>query len=426
MPNRIVVGSQWGDEGKAKIVDYLTYDADIVVRFQGGANAGHTVEVEDEKFVFHLIPSGIMHANKICIIGNGVVLDPEQILIEMDEIKKKGIDIKGRIFISESAHVVFPYHKIIDELKELSAGKNKIGTTGRGIGPAYTDKVRRVGLRVCDLIDKSSFKEKIYHHVNEHNIIIEKIYGADKLSPDDIYKEYSEYGNRLAEYVKNTTVYLDNALKKKKNILFEGAQGTFLDVDHGTHPYITSSNTVAAAACIGSGVGPKAVDDVIGVVKAYTTRVGNGPFPTELKDEVGKNLQSQGNEIGATTGRTRRCGWIDMVLLKKAAMVNGLTHLAITKMDVMDNFKEIKICVDYNYNGESLEYFPANTDILNKVVPIYETMPGWNSPTTEIRKWDDLPDAAKNYLNRLSEILLVPIGLISLGPKRHQTIPINL
>ncbi len=425
MPNRVVIGSQWGDEGKAKVVDYLTEDADIVVRFQGGANAGHTVEVGDEKYVFHLVPSGIMRPEKVCVISNGVVLDPKQILLELKELEEKNIDFTGRLFLSESAHVVFPFHKKMDQLNEIAAGKNAIGTTGRGIGPAYTDKVRRVGLRICDLMDEKGFKSKLYSITEMYNSHIQKLYGESSLSASEIYEEYIEYGRALKPYVSDTIVYLNNSIKAGKNILFEGAQGTFLDLDHGTHPYITSSNTVAAAACVGSGIGPRHIHEVVGVVKAYTTRVGNGPFPTELNDSLGEKLQTQGHEFGATTGRPRRCGWVDLVLLKKAAMVNGLTHLAITKMDVMDNFDEIKMCVGYNINGKVVENFPCQSELLEEVEPIYESVPGWNESTKDITNWEDLPQNAKNYLTTLSEKIDVPIGMISLGPKRHQTISVE-
>jgi adenylosuccinate synthase len=426
MTNRVVVGSQWGDEGKAKIVDFLTESADIVVRFQGGANAGHTVEVGDEKYVFHLVPSGIINPNMVCVIGNGVVLDPHQVLLELGELKERGIDPTGRLVLSDSAHVVFPYHQQMDMLKEKAAGAKAIGTTGRGIGPAYGDKVSRSGIRVCDLLNAEHLKERLYTQIDVHNNLIEKLYGEKPLDPQPIYEEFLEYGNKLRPYVKDTVVYLNEAMKEGKKILFEGAQGTFLDLDHGTHPYVTSSNTVAAGACIGSGVGPKAIDQVVGVVKAYTTRVGNGPFPTELSDEDGQNLQTVGNEFGATTGRTRRCGWFDAVLLRKAAMVNGLTHLAVTKIDVMDGFEEIKICVAYDLNGTRLDHFPTDTDLLNDVKPIYETMPGWKENTSDILEWDKLPENAKKYLDKVAELVGVPLGMVSLGPKRHQSILLDM
>ncbi len=426
MSNRVVLGCQWGDEGKAKVVDYLTSEADIVVRFQGGANAGHTVEVGDEKFIFHLVPSGIMHDDKSCVIGNGVVLEPQQLLNEIDELIEKGIDPTGRLFISDCAHVVFPYHKLFDSLKEKAAGKGAIGTTGRGIGPAYVDKCMRSGLRICDMMDPKIFRNRLENALSFQNEIFTKVFNGDAVSPDSVIEEYTKYAERLKPYVTDTVAYLNNAMSSGKKLLFEGAQGTFLDVDHGTVPFVTSSNTVAGSACVGAGVGPKSIDQVVGVVKAYTTRVGNGPFPTELSDDDGEELQKVGNEFGATTGRRRRCGWFDAVLLRKAAMVNGLTHVAITKIDVMDQFKEIKICTEYRHNGRSLDGFPSQTLILDDVEPVYETMPGWQEKTAEITNWNDLPDNAKKYLKRLSELIQVPIGMISVGPKRHQTISIDI
>ncbi|HLP41828.1 MAG TPA: adenylosuccinate synthase [Fibrobacteria bacterium] len=426
MPNRVVVGAQWGDEGKAKIVDFLTEEADVVIRFQGGANAGHTVEVGDQKFVFHLIPAGIMHPGKQCIIGNGVVLDPAQLLHEIDEVKGKGFDIEGRLWIAENAQVVLPYHKVLDQLKEKAAGKAAIGTTGRGIGPAYYDKVNRSGVRVADLLEEDMFRDKLRKLVAGHNEIIQKMYGGEPLSADAIFEEYRTLGRKLAPFVKDTVAAVNQALKQGKRLLFEGAQGTILDVDHGTYPFVTSSNTVAAAACVGSGVGPTAIHQVLGVVKAYTTRVGNGPFPTEIEGDIGKELRRLGNEYGATTGRERRCGWFDAVLVRRAAMVNGLTHLAITKMDVMDSFDTVDICTAYEVDGRRVDQFPAQLARLERVKPVYETLPGWKSSTAGITKWQDLPENARKYLDRLSQVLEVPIGLVSLGPKRHQTIPMGL
>jgi len=422
MSNRVVVGAQWGDEGKAKVVDFLTEEADLVIRFQGGANAGHTVEVGDQKFIFHLIPAGIMHPGKQCVIGNGVVLDPAQVLNEIDEVRAKGISMDGRLWIAENAQVVLPYHKVLDQLKEKAAGAAAIGTTGRGIGPAYYDKVNRSGIRVADLLEEDGLRQKLIKQVAGHNEVIQKMYGAPALSADAIFEDYRTLGKRLKPYVADTVAIVNSALKQGKRLIFEGAQGTVLDVDHGTYPFVTSSNTVAAAACIGSGVGPTAIDQVIGVVKAYTTRVGNGPFPTEEVGEVGKRLRLIGHEYGATTGRERRCGWFDAVLVRRAAMVNGLTHLAITKMDVMDDFDAIQVCVAYEIDGRRIDQFPSQISALEKVKPIYETLPGWKSPTVGVTEWDDLPAKAKQYLERVAELLEVPIGLISLGPKRHQTV----
>jgi adenylosuccinate synthase len=426
MPNRVVVGAQWGDEGKAKIVDFLTHEADLVIRFQGGANAGHTVEVGDQKFIFHLIPAGIMHPGKQCVIGNGVVLDPGQFLNEIDEVRAKGMDMDGRLWVAENAQVVLPYHKLIDQLKEKAAGKAAIGTTGRGIGPAYYDKVNRSGIRVGDLLEEAALKEKIFAQVAAHNDVIVKMYAGEPLSAEKTFEEYREFGRRLSPYIVDTVALINSALKQGKRLIFEGAQGTVLDVDHGTYPFVTSSNTVAAAACIGSGVGPTAIQQVIGVVKAYTTRVGNGPFPTEELGEVGKRLRLIGHEYGATTGRERRCGWFDSVLVRRAAMVNGLTHLAITKMDVMDDFDEIQVCTAYEVNGRRMDQFPAQISALEKVKPVYETLPGWKSPTVGVTDWKDLPDNARKYLKRVADLLEVPIGIISLGPKRHQTIQLEM
>jgi adenylosuccinate synthase len=407
-------------------VDYLTEDADLVIRFQGGANAGHTVEVGDQKFIFHLIPAGIMHPGKQCVIGNGVVLDPAQFLNEIDEVRAKGMDMDGRLWVAENAQVVLPYHKVLDQLKEKAAGKAAIGTTGRGIGPAYYDKVNRSGIRVGDLLEENALKARIHAQVADRNVLIQKLYGAEPLSADAIFEEYRELGRRLSPYVADTVAIINSALKQGKRLIFEGAQGTVLDVDHGTYPFVTSSNTVAAAACIGSGVGPTAIDQVIGVVKAYTTRVGNGPFPTEDLGEIGKKLRLIGHEYGATTGRERRCGWFDAVLVRRAAMINGLTHLAITKMDVMDDFDEIQICTAYEVNGRKMDQFPSQISALEKVKPIYESMPGWKSPTVGVTEWKDLPEKARKYLKRVADLLEVPIGIISLGPKRHQTIQMDL
>ncbi len=426
MPNRVVVGAQWGDEGKAKVVDFLTEEADMVIRFQGGANAGHTVEVGDQKFVFHLIPAGIMHPGKQCVIGNGVVLDPAQILHEIEEVRARGIDLDGRLWVAENAQVVLPFHTLLDQLKEKAAGKAAIGTTGRGIGPAYYDKANRSGVRVGDLLEEDLLRDRVRAMGALHNEIIQKVFGGEPLSADAIFEEYRALGRKLAPFVKDTVAHVNQALKAGKRLLFEGAQGTILDVDHGTYPFVTSSNTVAAAACVGSGVGPTAIHQVLGVVKAYTTRVGNGPFPTEIEGEIGQELRRIGNEYGATTGRERRCGWFDAVLVRRAALINGLTHLAITKMDVMDTFEEIRVCTGYELDGTRVDQFPSQLTRLGKVKPVWETLPGWKSPTAGITAWNDLPGNARKYLERLSQLLDVPIGLVSLGPKRHQTIAMGL
>ncbi|MCL2100626.1 MAG: adenylosuccinate synthase [Fibromonadales bacterium] len=426
MPNRVIVGAQWGDEGKAKIVDFLTLYADIIVRFQGGANAGHTVKTDDKEFIFHLIPSGIMHANKVCIIGNGVVFDPKQAILEIKDLEGKGICVSDRILIAENAHVVLPWHIACDKLKETKAGKDAIGTTGRGIGPCYSDKVNRHGVRVCDLLDEGELRPRIEAIANFRNDEFKKMFEAEAIDPEPVIKEYLELGKQLKPFICDAVFYLHEALKAKKQIIFEGAQGTILDVDHGTYPFVTSSNTVAGSASCGSGVGPTAIDQVIGIVKAYTTRVGNGPFPTELEDEIGEKLRKVGGEYGATTGRARRCGWFDAPVVRKAVAVNGLTHLAITKLDVLDAFKEIKICTGYKYNGKELLNFPNRLAVISACQPIYESMPGWECSTEKCRSWNDLPPNAQKYLTRISELVDVKIGMVSVGAKRDESIMMDM
>lgn len=424
MANTVVIGSQWGDEGKAKVVDFLTLDADIIIRFQGGANAGHTVVVNGESFIFHLIPSGVMHPGKVCVIGNGVVLDPAQLLKEVAEVEERGFVIADRLKIADNAQVVLPFHKMSDRLQEQAAGKHAIGTTGRGIGPCYSDKVNRLGIRVGDLLDEPELRRRIEVLAAVRNNEFIKLYGAEPLDVEPIVREYVEYGRRLAPYICDVTEFLHSARKAGKRLIFEGAQGTVLDVDHGTYPFVTSSNTVAGSAACGSGVGPTAITRVVGVVKAYTTRVGNGPFPTELFDEVGATLRRVGQEFGATTGRERRCGWFDTPVVRKAAMVNGLTHLAITKVDVLDSFETIKICTGYEIDGKVYHTIPNRISLVERAVPIYEEMPGWKVPTDKCTCWSELPVALHNYLKRLSELVEVPVGWISVGPGREQTITI--
>lgn len=422
MKNTIVVGSQWGDEGKAKVIDVLAEHADVVIRFQGGANAGHTVVVGDQEFVFHLIPSAIMRPGKICVIGNGVVLDPAQLLTEIEELEGRGFEVRGRLFLAENMQIVMPWHVQIDQLKEKAAGKNAIGTTGRGIGPAYVDKVSRCGIRLCDLLDEDNLADKVESILEEKNILFTKIYGAEPLVAAPIVRTYLEFGRKLAPLVSNASLLLEKMIKSGKTLLFEGAQGTILDVDHGSYPYVTSSNTIAGSACCGSGVGPTAIHSVIGVVKAYTTRVGNGPFPTELDGELGQNLRNWGGEFGATTGRPRRCGWFDAVVVRKAVRVNGITGLAITKLDVLDKLDEIQICVGYTVAGEPIEDLPVQIRDFEKVKPVFETLPGWKSDTSRAQSWADLPATAKRYLERLAELSGAPIALVSVGPRRDQAI----
>jgi len=426
MANRVVIGSQWGDEGKAKIVDFLTLDADVIVRFQGGANAGHTVEVGDKKFVFHLIPSGIMHPTKVCVVGNGVVLDPIQTLNEIADLHKKGINPEGRLFIADNAHVVLPYHSALDRAKEKKAGKAAIGTTGRGIGPCYSDKVNRIGVRVGDLMDERELRPRVEAMAKVHNEEFRVMYDVPEIDPEQVIKDYLALGEKIRPFVRDVSDYLFAEVKAGKRLIFEGAQGTILDVDHGTYPFVTSSNTVSGYAACGSGLGPTAIDQVVGVVKAYTTRVGNGPFPTELLDETGDKLRKIGNEYGATTGRNRRCGWFDAPVVRKAAVVNGLTHLAITKLDVLDTFDEIQICTHYECDGEKFDLIPNQLSKVSRCKPVYETMPGWNAPTTACRSWDSLPENAKKYLMRMSELVGVKIGMISIGAKRDESIIIDM
>jgi adenylosuccinate synthase len=426
MPNRVVIGSQWGDEGKAKIVDFLTRDADIIVRFQGGANAGHTVKADGREFIFHLIPSGIMHPNKVCVIGNGVVFDPKQAILEIKDLASKGISVENRILIAENAHVVLPWHIANDKLKEAKAGKSAIGTTGRGIGPCYSDKVNRHGVRVGDLLNEQELRARIEDIASFRNEEFKKMFNSEPIDPEPVIKEYLEFGEQLKAYICDTVSYLFESLKNKKQIIFEGAQGTILDVDHGTYPFVTSSNTVAGYASCGSGVGPTTIDQVIGVVKAYTTRVGNGPFPTELSDEMGEKLREIGGEYGATTGRPRRCGWFDAPVVRKAAAVNGITHLAITKLDVLDTFKEIKICTSYKLEGKDLLFFPNRLAQVSLCEPVYETVPGWECSTANCRSWSDLPPNAQKYLTRISELAGVKIGVISIGAKRDESIVMDI
>jgi adenylosuccinate synthase len=422
MKNTIVVGSQWGDEGKAKVIDVLAEHADVVIRFQGGANAGHTVVVGDQEFVFHLIPSAIMRPGKICVIGNGVVLDPAQLLTEIEELEGRGFEVRGRLFLAENMQIVMPWHVQMDQLKEKAAGKNAIGTTGRGIGPAYVDKVARCGIRLCDLLDEANLLAKVESILEEKNVLFTKVYGAEPLRAEPIVATYLEFGQKLGPLVSNASLLLEKSIKAGKTLLFEGAQGTILDVDHGSYPYVTSSNTIAGSACCGSGVGPTSIHSVIGVVKAYTTRVGNGPFPTELDGDLGRNLREWGGEFGATTGRPRRCGWFDAVVVRKAVRVNGITGLAITKLDVLDKLDEIRVCTGYTIEGKTIEDLPVQIRDFEKVQPVYETLPGWNADTSGAKSWADLPATAKRYLERLAELSGAPIALVSVGPRRDQAI----
>jgi len=425
MANIIVVGAQWGDEGKGKVIDLLTPDYDYVVRFQGGNNAGHTVVIGDEKFILHIIPSGILHKKKMCVIGNGVVVDPKALIDEIEILKSKGIDVKDRLFISEQAHVIFPYHWKTDELKEIKKGKSKIGTTKRGIGPCYADKVARNGIRMIDLLNDKIFQEKLKQNLEEKNAILNTLYGFQGFSFKDIYETYAGYREKMRDYVTDTTLLLDQAIRKKKPVLFEGAQGTLLDVDCGTYPFVTSSSAISGGACIGTGVGPTNIDKVVGVVKAYTTRVGEGPFPTEFSSDLMDCIRKKGKEFGATTGRPRRCGWFDAVLVKHAVRVNGIKEIAITKLDVLDELPKIKICTAYKYQNQTYDNFSSDIDFLNNCEPIYKEYEGWEKDTMNIRSFLKLPRNAKVYLKEIQKLLGVKIVLVSVGSDRKQTFTIE-
>ncbi|HLV33430.1 MAG TPA: adenylosuccinate synthase [Chitinispirillaceae bacterium] len=427
MSNAVIVGSQWGDEGKAKVIDYLTKRSDIIIRFQGGANAGHTVIAEGQKFVFHMVPSGIMYKDKICIIANGVVFDAEQFLKEIDELKTQGISIDNRLFISETAHLVLPYHKAQDNAAENLMGNGKIGTTGRGIGPAYADKAARNGIRIADLVDWDLFTRKFEANLEQKKRLIESVYQSKlSLDKDAVLNQYQSIRNRLLPFITDTGYYLFKESRKGKKMLFEGAQGTFLDIDHGTYPFVTSSSTVSGCAASGCGIGPSSLDYVIGIVKTYTTRVGNGPFPTELNDSIGKQLQDEGGEFGATTGRPRRCGWFDSVMIRKAVQVNGLNRFALTKLDVLNKLDEIKICTHYEIDGKKVDQFPSRISMLEKAVPVYESMEGWNCDISECKIFNDLPSKAHAYIKRIQELCYnVPLLIVSIGPDRNQTIEVN-
>ena len=423
--NLVIIGTQWGDEGKGKIVDLLAADADIVARFQGGNNAGHTMVVDGQQFISHLVPSGILQG-KICVIGNGLVVDPGVLLGEIDYLTDKGVNIgPDNLKISDRAHVIMPYHKAVDNARERMKGDQKIGTTGRGIGPCYEDKATRRGIRFVELMDGDLFEERVRAIMEEKNFYLEHYLKAETVDPEAVIAEYRAYAERLRPYVENVSVTLDRAIKDGGQVLFEGAQGTHLDIDHGTYPYVTSSNTVAANASSGAGIGARHLNGVTGIVKAYTTRVGAGPFPTELFDEIGDRIQDKGAEFGATTGRRRRCGWLDTVIVRNAVRLNGLTGLAITKLDVLGELDEIKICDAYDYKGQTLTEFPTDLRVLAECKPIYETVPGWKADISGIRSEEDLPEAARSYLKRIETLTETPIDIISVGPGREQTIVVR-
>ncbi len=421
MANVIVIGAQWGDEGKGKITDLLSRSADVVVRYQGGVNAGHTIVVNGQTFKLHLIPSGILYPNTECIIGCGTVIDPEVLITELDQLKELGISTRN-LLISETAHVTMPYHRLIDQASEERRGSHKIGTTGRGIGPTYADKSERTGIRMLDLMDHQGLREQLDWTINYKNVILEKLYNLPPLDPKQVIDEYLGYAERLRPHVVDTSLKIYDAVQRRRNILFEGAQGTLLDLDHGTYPYVTSSNPVAGGACVGTGLGPTMIDRVIGVAKAYTTRVGEGPFPTEMHGELGEFLCDRGAEFGTTTGRKRRCGWFDAVIGRYAVRINGMDCLAITKLDVLDELEEIKVCVAYEIDGETCEHFPRDARRFTRCHPIYKTLPGWRVSTSHCRSLEDLPRQALDYLKFLAELIEVPIAIVSLGASRDQTI----
>jgi adenylosuccinate synthase len=421
MPVQIIVGAQWGDEGKGKIVDMLSEHADIVARYQGGANAGHTVCIGDKQYVLHLIPAGMFHPHITCVIGNGVVIDPVALMSEIAQLEAAGVTVSGRLLISHNAHLIMPYHKQLDQIREQTTVQ-RIGTTGRGIGPAYIDKFTRTGIRIVDLLDRDVLARKLKTNIEEKNQILTKIYGETKIDVDAIIAEYQEFDKQIDEYVTNTSLFLNQALREGKRVMAEGAQGALLDIDHGTYPFVTSSNPTSGGACTGLGIPPTAVASVDGVVKAYCTRVGEGPFPTELNDAMGEQLRKIGHEFGATTGRPRRCGWFDAVALKYTAMVNGISRIAVTKLDVLDTLEEIKVCIGYEHNGKRLKSFPTHLASLGTITPVYESYEGWKTPLEDLRSYGDLPRNAQKYLEALAHLTGTRLWLVSVGPRRDQTI----
>jgi len=426
MSGLVVIGAQWGDEGKGKITDFLAEGADVVVRYQGGNNAGHTVEVLDKKYKLHLIPSGILYDTKLCVIGNGVVIDPKAFFDELTYLEKEGVKVSpDKLIVSDRAHVIMPYHKLIDRLSEKMRGNKDIGTTGKGIGPCYTDKHERTGIRVCDLLNKNTLKEKLEVNIIAKNRIIKEVYGGEELNVEEIYKEYVEYGEKLRPFVKDTSVVLYDAIKLGKKVLFEGAQGTLLDIDYGTYPYVTSSHPISGGVCVGAGIGPTMITNAIGVCKAYTTRVGKGPFPTELFDEMGDYIREKGFEYGTTTGRARRCGWLDLVILKYAVRISGLTSLAITKLDTLAGIERIKVCVGYELDGRIIDYFPASLEDLERCKPVYMEFEGWDNSVEKAKTFDELHQNAKKYLKFIEEYTGTRVSIVSVGPNRSQTIVIN-
>ena len=422
----IVLGAQWGDEGKGKMTDYLAEDADVVVRFQGGNNAGHTVVVGDKEYKLHLIPSGILYDDKLNVIGNGVVLDPKALFEEIDYLEGVGVKVTPeKLIISDRAQLIMPYHKVLDRLKEKARGKNDIGTTGKGIGPCYTDKFERCGIRVCDLMHPEVFAEKLKENIEMKNAYITKVLGGEALDYNEILNEYLEFGKRLKPFIEETSVKVYNDIKADKTVLFEGAQGMLLDIDYGTYPYVTSSNTTAGGVSNGVGIGPNMITNAVGITKAYTTRVGKGPFPTELLDETGEWIREKGHEYGVTTGRSRRCGWLDIVILKTSVRVSGLTSLAVTKIDTLAGLDKVMMCVGYKFNNKVIDYFPASLEDLAKCEPIYEEFEGWDESVADARSYKELHPNARKYLERIEELTDTRISIVSVGPKRDQTMRIK-
>jgi adenylosuccinate synthase len=426
MSGLVVVGAQWGDEGKGKITDFLAENAHVVVRYQGGNNAGHTVEVEDKKYKLHLIPSGILNDNALCIIGDGVVIDPRALIEEIRYLEGEGVKVTPqKLVISNRAHVIMPYHRAIDALSEKGRGKEDIGTTGKGIGPCYADKHERSGIRICDLIDSNTFREKLALNIETKNKLIKLIYEGEELDFNQVFTEYTSYAGELKDFVRDTTVVLYDEIMAGKKVLFEGAQGTLLDIDYGTYPYVTSSHPISGGVCVGAGVGPSMIKDVVGVCKAYTTRVGKGPFPTELLDGMGDYIRAKGYEYGTTTGRPRRCGWLDLVILKYSARISGLTGLAITKLDTLAGIKKLLVCIGYELDGRVIDYFPASLEELARCKPVYEELNGWDDSVQNARSIEELPENARIYLRKIEEYTGVKVSIVSIGPNREQTIVVD-
>ena len=419
MSVRVIIGAQWGDEGKGKVVDMFAEGVDVVARYQGGANAGHTLVADGKKYILHLIPSGILHEDVVCVIGNGVVIDPAALMEEINMLKSFGISIEGRLKISHKAHLIMPYHKLLDELRERD---QKIGTTGRGIGPAYIDKYNRSGIRIIDLLDRALLEEKLREGIAQKNEWFRKMYDSPELDVEKIVAEYLDFDQQIDEYITDTTSYINEAWRSGKKILAEGAQGALLDIDHGTYPFVTSSSPTSGGVCTGLGLPPTAITDVTGIAKAYCTRVGAGPFPTELEDETGERLRKAGAEFGSTTGRPRRCGWLDLFALRYAAMINGINEIVLTKLDVLNDFEEIKVCTGYTLNGEPLKYFPSDCATLEKVEPVYETLPGWNCELKAKAGFGDLPAETRNYIAMIEEYVGAPVRYLGIGPGREEII----